>query len=82
MLTASMSAIVGSEPSTVVCSTCQKQVTTTVDYVASTKTHLIALLLCVIGLCPCACCLYCTGCARNVEHRCPSCKTLLGIYER
>ncbi|XP_011178862.2 lipopolysaccharide-induced tumor necrosis factor-alpha factor homolog [Zeugodacus cucurbitae] len=77
-----MSTPVGPEPSNVICTACNKQVTTSVTYVSSTKTHLIALLLCVLGCCPCACCLYCTKCCRNVEHRCPSCNTFLGIYER
>ncbi|XP_039957670.1 lipopolysaccharide-induced tumor necrosis factor-alpha factor homolog isoform X2 [Bactrocera neohumeralis] len=77
-----MSAPVGPEPATIICPTCNKQVITSVDHTSSTKTHLIALLLCVIGFWPCACCLYCTGCARNVEHRCPSCNSFIGVYER
>ncbi|XP_067634288.1 lipopolysaccharide-induced tumor necrosis factor-alpha factor homolog [Eurosta solidaginis] len=77
-----MSAPVGPEPTVVTCHNCHKRVTTSVDYAASTKTHLLALLLCIFGLCPCACCLYCTSCARNVEHRCPACKAFLGTYER
>ncbi|XP_049306926.1 lipopolysaccharide-induced tumor necrosis factor-alpha factor homolog [Bactrocera dorsalis] len=77
-----MSAPVGPEPATIICPTCNKQVITSVDYTSSTKTHLIALLLCVIGFWPCACCLYCTKCARNAAHRCPSCNSFIGVYER
>ncbi|XP_055837334.1 lipopolysaccharide-induced tumor necrosis factor-alpha factor homolog [Episyrphus balteatus] len=73
---------VGTEPSNVVCPTCRQQILTRVESKASTKTHLIALILCILGCCPCACCLYCTKCARNVEHYCPSCNAFIGVYEK
>ncbi|KAI8128775.1 hypothetical protein FF38_13028 [Lucilia cuprina] len=77
-----MSTPLGPESQQAFCSVCQTNVTTNAEFKASNKTHLLALLLCVFGCCPCAGCLYCTGCARNVEHYCPTCNTFLGTYER
>nr|NP_001097421.2 uncharacterized protein Dmel_CG42566, isoform A [Drosophila melanogaster]NP_001286740.1 uncharacterized protein Dmel_CG42566, isoform B [Drosophila melanogaster]ABV53888.2 uncharacterized protein Dmel_CG42566, isoform A [Drosophila melanogaster]AHN56535.1 uncharacterized protein Dmel_CG42566, isoform B [Drosophila melanogaster] len=77
-----MSTSVGPEPCIVVCPSCRQQVTTRVEPKATTKTHLIALIMCLTFLWPCACCLYCTQCARNSDHHCPSCNAYIGTYER
>ncbi|KPU76573.1 uncharacterized protein Dana_GF28190 [Drosophila ananassae] len=77
-----MSAAVGPEPTTVVCPHCQVQVTTRTEPKATTKTHLFALIMCLTCLWPCACCLYCTDCARSTTHYCPSCNNYVGTYDR
>ncbi|XP_030388005.1 lipopolysaccharide-induced tumor necrosis factor-alpha factor homolog [Scaptodrosophila lebanonensis] len=77
-----MSTPVGAEPSSVICPSCHQQVTTRTEPRTTTKTHLIALILCLFGCCPCALCLYCTDCARNTEHYCPSCQAFIGTFER
>ncbi|KAM8711261.1 hypothetical protein ACLKA7_000407 [Drosophila subpalustris] len=77
-----MSTPLGPDSVNVACPNCHQQVTTHTEPRATTKTHLLALLLCLFGCCPCACALYCTDCARNTEHYCPSCKAFVGSYER
>ncbi|XP_075169476.1 lipopolysaccharide-induced tumor necrosis factor-alpha factor homolog [Haematobia irritans] len=77
-----MSTPLGPESQQALCPQCQQSVQTKVEPKATTKTHLLALVLCVLGCCPCACCLYCTDCARNTEHYCPLCNSFLGTYER
>ncbi|KAH8316215.1 hypothetical protein KR067_002468 [Drosophila pandora] len=77
-----MSAAVGPEPTTLVCPQCQVQVTTRTEPKATTKTHLFALIMCCTCLWPCACCLYCTDCARSTTHYCPSCNNYVGTYDR
>ncbi|XP_032590571.1 lipopolysaccharide-induced tumor necrosis factor-alpha factor homolog [Drosophila grimshawi] len=77
-----MSTPVGPKPSNVVCPNCHQQVVTRTEAKATTKTHIIALILCLTCCWPCACCLYCTDCARNMDHYCPSCKAFVGHYER
>lgn len=43
-----MSTPVGPEPSNVICPNCHQQVTTRTVAKATTKTHLLALILCVL----------------------------------
>ncbi|XP_070850820.1 lipopolysaccharide-induced tumor necrosis factor-alpha factor homolog [Drosophila suzukii] len=74
--------VVGPKSCTVVCPNCNQQVRTRVTHQATTRSHLIALLLCFTFLWPCAACVYCTPCARNAEHYCPACKVLVATYER
>ncbi|EFN65890.1 hypothetical protein EAG_09193 [Camponotus floridanus] len=45
------------------------------------KTHLIALLLCALGLWCCVPCPYCMDGCLAKKHYCPSCGTYLGISE-
>ncbi|XP_011294498.1 lipopolysaccharide-induced tumor necrosis factor-alpha factor homolog [Musca domestica] len=77
-----MAAPMGPDSQTAFCPNCNQSIQTNVEQKATTKTHILALVLCVFGLCPCACCLYCTDCARNAEHYCPLCNAFLGVYER
>ncbi|XP_016953328.1 lipopolysaccharide-induced tumor necrosis factor-alpha factor homolog [Drosophila biarmipes] len=77
-----MSTPVGPEPCNVVCPSCRQQVTTHIEPKATTKTHIIALIMCLTCCWPCALCLYCTKCARNSDHHCPSCNAFIGTYER
>ncbi|XP_062129592.1 lipopolysaccharide-induced tumor necrosis factor-alpha factor homolog isoform X3 [Drosophila sulfurigaster albostrigata] len=77
-----MSSPVGPTPANVVCPNCRQQVTTRTEPKATNKTHLIALLMCCCFCWICAPFLYCTDCARNTDHYCPSCQTFIGSYER
>ncbi|TDG43042.1 hypothetical protein AWZ03_010564 [Drosophila navojoa] len=77
-----MSTPVGSKPCSLLCPNCHQQVTTRTEAKASNKTHILALILGALCLWPCAACLYCTECARNTEHYCPSCNNYIGSYER
>ncbi|XP_055374086.1 lipopolysaccharide-induced tumor necrosis factor-alpha factor homolog [Condylostylus longicornis] len=72
----------GPEPCSTTCPACGKSITTHVEHKATTKTHILAALLCILGCCPCALALYCTGCARDLEHYCPSCNALVGTYTK
>ncbi|KAH8411070.1 hypothetical protein KR222_011753 [Zaprionus bogoriensis] len=77
-----MASAVGPESCRMVCSQCHLEVMTKTEPKSTTRTHLIALLLCLLGCWPCVCCLYCTECARNLDHYCPSCNNFMGTYER
>ncbi|XP_017487797.1 PREDICTED: lipopolysaccharide-induced tumor necrosis factor-alpha factor-like [Rhagoletis zephyria] len=77
-----MSTPIGPIPCSLTCPNCSKQVNSRLEYRASSKTHIIALLLAGMLCIPCAGMLYCTQCARNVEHYCPTCNAFLGVYDR
>ncbi|XP_021934130.1 lipopolysaccharide-induced tumor necrosis factor-alpha factor-like isoform X2 [Zootermopsis nevadensis] len=71
--------MLGSAPCNLQCPSCHASVQTRVDYEPNTKTHLFALLLCLI-CCPCALIPYCTDSCKSANHYCPSCGTFLGTY--
>ncbi|XP_037716620.1 lipopolysaccharide-induced tumor necrosis factor-alpha factor homolog [Drosophila subpulchrella] len=77
-----MSPAVGPKPCTLFCPNCSQRVTTRVKSKSTTKTHILALILCCLMCWPCACCLYCTKLARNSNHYCPNCKAFVGTYKR
>ncbi|XP_043465220.1 lipopolysaccharide-induced tumor necrosis factor-alpha factor homolog isoform X1 [Leptopilina heterotoma] len=68
-----------SQPMT--CPHCHANISTRVESESSTKTHLFALLLCIIGCWPCAPCPYCMESCLNQKHFCPSCNAYLGQHE-
>ncbi|XP_012153001.1 lipopolysaccharide-induced tumor necrosis factor-alpha factor homolog [Megachile rotundata] len=68
----------GPESQRLVCPYCHAQITTSIETEANTKTHLFALLLCVLGLWCCAPCPYCIDSCMVKKHYCPSCKAYLG----
>lgn len=68
----------GSESQRLVCPYCHANITTSVATEANTKTHLFALILCVLGLWCCAPCPYCVDSCMVKKHYCPSCKAYLG----
>ncbi|XP_054739668.1 lipopolysaccharide-induced tumor necrosis factor-alpha factor-like [Anastrepha obliqua] len=76
-----MSTPIGPIPCGLSCPNCGKNVTSRLEYRASTKTHILAVLLAGMLCLPCACALYCTKCARSVEHYCPSCNAFVGVYD-
>ncbi|KAH8390082.1 hypothetical protein KR200_006774 [Drosophila serrata] len=63
-----MSTQVGPEPCNLVCPSCRQQVTTRLEPKATTKTHLIALIMCLTWL-PVALCLLPVLHSVRQEHR-------------
>ncbi|XP_030766101.1 lipopolysaccharide-induced tumor necrosis factor-alpha factor homolog [Sitophilus oryzae] len=70
----------GPNPAHVTCPHCHASVTTSVEKSASTKTHLFAALLCLLGCWPCVCVPYCMDSCLEKKHTCPSCNAFLGSY--
>ncbi|KAI4493254.1 hypothetical protein M0802_009542 [Mischocyttarus mexicanus] len=68
----------GSEPRVMRCPHCGQNISTRVDTEANTKTHLFALLLCLVGCWPCVCIPYCMDTCLVKKHYCPSCGVFLG----
>ena len=62
------------------CPYCHSQITTRVQSESSSKTHLFAVLLCLIGCIPCCLIPYCSDSCQNQNHYCPSCQAFLGSY--
>ncbi|CAB3256668.1 unnamed protein product [Arctia plantaginis] len=57
-------------------------IVTKVERKATTKTHVIALLLCLFLCWPCVCVPYCVNSCQNADHYCPNCNSYLGTYQR
>ncbi|KAH0954956.1 hypothetical protein HN011_000545 [Eciton burchellii] len=68
----------GNEPQHMTCPHCQANISTRIDTEANTKTHLFALLLCVLGCWCCAPCPYCMDSCMVKKHYCPACNAYLG----
>ncbi|XP_059469576.1 lipopolysaccharide-induced tumor necrosis factor-alpha factor-like [Neocloeon triangulifer] len=64
------------------CPSCKADIKTRVDHKSGTKTHIIALLLCLFGLWCCAPIPYCTESCKDAYHYCPECGTYLGTSAR
>lgn len=60
------------------CPHCQATISTRVEAEANMKTHIVALILCVLGLWCCSPCPYCMDSCLAQKHYCPSCKSYLG----
>ncbi|XP_026313812.1 lipopolysaccharide-induced tumor necrosis factor-alpha factor homolog [Hyposmocoma kahamanoa] len=71
---------VGPKPSHMTCRSCRAEIVTRVEYKSTTKTHLMALLLCVLGCWCCVCIPYCTDSCQNADHYCPNCNSYIGAY--
>ncbi|XP_069355545.1 lipopolysaccharide-induced tumor necrosis factor-alpha factor homolog isoform X1 [Maniola hyperantus] len=74
-------AAVGPKASSLVCPSCRANVVTRVEHKATTKTHIIALVLCLFLCWPCICIPYCMDSCQNADHYCPSCNAYLGTYQ-
>lgn len=70
----------GSHPHAARCLHCQRNITTSVRYESSCKTHFFAVCLFVMG-CSCGCCLipYCVDGCKGAIH---TCKLALRLFER
>ncbi|XP_059612795.1 lipopolysaccharide-induced tumor necrosis factor-alpha factor homolog [Phlebotomus argentipes] len=72
---------VGPDPSMIVCPSCRQQVITKLDYETSTKTHIMAALLCAFVCWPCAWIPYVMDSCKNANHYCPNCGAFIGTYK-
>ncbi|XP_047535527.1 lipopolysaccharide-induced tumor necrosis factor-alpha factor homolog [Vanessa atalanta] len=67
-------------PSPYVCRSCNQQIITRVERTPSLRTHLFALMLCILGCWPCVCLPYCVDTCNNAEHYCTNCNAYVGSY--
>ncbi|EDW02644.1 lipopolysaccharide-induced tumor necrosis factor-alpha factor homolog [Drosophila grimshawi] len=72
----------GPEPQDVQCPYCHNFTRTRVSYRPNSRTHLIALLLCLFQLYCCVCLPYCISSCMNTNHYCGMCDRYLGTYLR
>ncbi|XP_055319438.1 lipopolysaccharide-induced tumor necrosis factor-alpha factor homolog isoform X2 [Sitodiplosis mosellana] len=73
---------VGPESSRVTCPSCYASVQTKVENESTTRTHIVALLLCVFLCWPCVCVPYCMDSCKNRNHYCPNCNAYIGTYKQ
>lgn len=73
--------IFGPDTQRLTCPNCQASISTRVESESNSRTHLFALLLCIIGCWPCALCPYCMDSCLVKKHYCPACSQYLGQYE-
>lgn len=71
---------VGPDPTMVTCPSCRQTVVTRMEYESSTRTHVAAGILCILGCWLCCCIPYCMDSCQNGNHYCPSCGSFLGTY--
>ncbi|XP_015599907.1 lipopolysaccharide-induced tumor necrosis factor-alpha factor homolog isoform X2 [Cephus cinctus] len=71
----------GPDTQPMTCPHCHANISTRVVQESSTKTHLFALLLCLMGCWPCAPCPYCMDSCLATKHYCPACNAFLGQYD-
>ncbi|XP_049887314.1 lipopolysaccharide-induced tumor necrosis factor-alpha factor-like isoform X2 [Pectinophora gossypiella] len=72
--------LLGPENTVTTCPFCHASVMTAIKYTTTTRTHITALLYCLI--CCCCCIGYCSNSAKNTDHFCPNCQRYLGTYEK
>ncbi|KAB0795881.1 hypothetical protein PPYR_09942 [Photinus pyralis] len=70
----------GPQPQPVTCPYCHQQTTSKIITEASSRTHIIAVVLCLIGCIPCCLIPYCMDSCQNRNHYCSSCSAYLGMY--
>ncbi|XP_030573042.1 lipopolysaccharide-induced tumor necrosis factor-alpha factor homolog [Drosophila novamexicana] len=71
----------GRVPTVATCPSCQARLLTTVKHEPSTKTHLLALLICLVGGICCCCVPYCVDSCQSAVHTCSSCGAFVGTYQ-
>ncbi|XP_068146566.1 lipopolysaccharide-induced tumor necrosis factor-alpha factor homolog [Drosophila tropicalis] len=72
----------GPEPMDIQCPYCHNYARTRVSYRPNSRTHLIALVLCLFQLYCCVCLPYCISSCMNTNHYCGMCDHYLGSYVR
>ncbi|ALC42271.1 CG30273, partial [Drosophila busckii] len=72
----------GPQPQDVLCPFCHNYTRTRVSFRPNSRTHLIALLLCLFQLYCCVCLPYCIASCMNTNHYCGMCDHYLGSYQR
>ncbi|KAG5683181.1 hypothetical protein PVAND_012477 [Polypedilum vanderplanki] len=68
----------GSESQKMTCMWCKSEINTHIEHKANTRTHLVAVLLTVVGLCLLP--YICSSC-QSQQHYCPNCKRFLGTHD-
>jgi lipopolysaccharide-induced tumor necrosis factor-alpha factor len=71
----------GSNPVNMTCPHCQSSIRTDTDSEPGPLAWILAGVLCVVGLWPCACIPCCIDSLNSVTHKCPQCKNFLGRYK-
>lgn len=71
----------GHNPVNMTCPHCQSQIRTSTDSEPGPMAWILAGILCVVGLWPCACIPCCIDSLNSVTHKCPNCKNFLGRYK-
>uniref|UniRef100_A0A1B6EBM5 LITAF domain-containing protein n=1 Tax=Clastoptera arizonana TaxID=38151 RepID=A0A1B6EBM5_9HEMI len=64
------------------CPSCHASISTKTVKSATTKTHILALVLCLICCWPCVILPYCTDSCRATNHYCPNCNAFLGSFDQ
>ena len=64
------------------CHVCHTQQVTHVTYKPGTLTWILVVVLCLLGLWPCALIPLCVDGAQDAYHTCPNCNTQVGVYRR
>ncbi|KAL6262336.1 hypothetical protein P5V15_007427 [Pogonomyrmex californicus] len=67
-------------PAAAICPRCTTLIITVAVARRSTITHLMALMLFLLGCWPCCVIPYCTDSCDSVDHYCPICRAHLGTY--
>ncbi|XP_055378378.1 lipopolysaccharide-induced tumor necrosis factor-alpha factor homolog [Condylostylus longicornis] len=70
----------GPKSQTILCPSCHATIQTELRYETSSKTHLMALLLCLLFW-PVACIPYCMDSCQSANHYCPNCGAYIGTYD-
>ncbi|XP_070504772.1 lipopolysaccharide-induced tumor necrosis factor-alpha factor homolog [Chironomus tepperi] len=73
--------VLGPDSVVMTCPHCRSRISTEVSTFATSKTHIIAIMLAFLG-CFFGCCLipYCTKSCQSQKHTCPYCRSIIGIY--
>ncbi|KAG5676618.1 hypothetical protein PVAND_006438 [Polypedilum vanderplanki] len=79
VVTVITNAAYGPEPVVIICPSCHQQNQTKLDYESSTKTHLMAFVICLLCW-PCFWMPYAIDSCKDTNHYCSSCGAYLGTY--